>query len=128
MGEGRRRFAVLDINNDALERLSEADEVFFARTGRHHRLRLAGRAEVEALVRVHGPGAARCTPGERLFALVRVPFDGAHLKQFIPNKADAEVDVPEAFVAALFDRLASRGPEIGVLEAELRRRAAEGAA
>ncbi len=126
MGEARRRrFAVLDINNDALERLSESDQRFFNRTGRKHRLRLAGRAEVDALVRVHGSQAARLPTGERMFALVKVPFDGAQLKQFVPNKADAETDVPEEFIAALFDRLSSRGPEIGVLEAELRRRVDE---
>ena len=127
MGEARRRrFALVSINNDALERLTGSDERFFARTGRRHRLRLAGRAEVDALAQAYGSPAVHCEPGERLFAVVRAPFAGAHLKTFLPNKADSEVDVPEAFISALFDKLSSRGPEMGVLEGALRRMAMGG--
>ncbi len=127
MGEARRRrFAVAEVSSDALDRLTGADERFFARTGRHHRLRLAGHAEVVTLAQAYGPQAARCEPGERIFAVVRMPFDGAHLKVFLPNLADSEVDVPEVFASALFERLSSHGPEIGLLERELRRRKREG--
>jgi hypothetical protein len=126
MGEARRRrFGIVDLHNDALERLTEADERFFARTGRRHRLRIAGRAEVDALTRIHETAQMRCAPGERLFAVVHIPCVGAHLKAFIANRADSEVDVPEAFISALFDRLSSRGPEIDLLDGELRRRATE---
>ena len=126
MGEARRRqFGVFTLRDASLDRLTEADERFFARTGRRHRLRMAGRAEVDALTRIHGVAKMRCAPGERFFAVVRVPFIGAHLKAFLPNKTSAEVDVPEAFASALFDRLSSRGPEMGLLEGELRRRATE---
>ena len=121
----RRRFGIVDINNAGLERLAEADDHFFTRTGKRHRLRLAGRAEVDALVRIHGASVTRSAPGERLFAIVRAPFDGAHLKAFVANRADSEVDMPEAFISALFDRLSSRGPEMDLLEGELRRRAME---
>ncbi len=126
MGEARRRrFAVAEMSSDALDRLTESDERYFARTGRRHRLRLAGRGEIDALAKVYGPEAVYLPAGQRLYALVRVPFDGAHLRQFLPHREGAEVDVPEEFVSALFDRLASRGPEMALLEAELRCRAAE---
>ena len=124
MGESRRRrFAVAEVSNAALDRLTEADDRFFTRTGRRHRLRLAGRAEVDALVKAYGPQAGRWPVEERLYAVVRMPFDGAHLRAFITHGADAEVDVPEEYASALFDRLSSRGPEMAVLEGELRRRA-----
>ena len=127
MGESRRRrFAVLSLEDDDLDRITKGDERFFARhPHRHHRLRLAGRAEVEALKRIHGPEAARLNMGDRLFAVVKLAFAGGHLKAFTANKADAETDVPEILAAHLFDRITSRDPGMSLLEATMRRMAAE---
>jgi hypothetical protein len=76
-------------------------------------------------MRIHGAEKVQIAPGHRLFAVVRVPFDGAHLKAFVPNRADSDVDVPEDIASALFEYLSKRTPELGVLESELRRRSEE---
>lgn len=127
MGEARRRFAVARFESDALDRLTRADEHFFARTGRRHRLRLAGRAEVEALRSAYGTDAVWLDGGARLFAIVKVAFDGGHLKAFTVNRADADVDVdvPEEFAAGLYDHLTSRDPGMAFLEHTMRRLAGE---
>ncbi len=126
MGEAKRRFAVVRFEDNALDRLGEADEKFFARhPHRQHRIRLAGRAEVKAVRKGYGPKSVRIDPGEALFAVVRYAFKGGMLKAFTVNDARADTDVAEDLAAALYRRLTRGGPEMAIMEATMRRIAAE---
>lgn len=70
MGEARRRFAVFTLEDDDLDHITKGDERFFDRhPSRRYRLRLAGRAEVKSLRRVHGADAVRTSHGSEMDVL-----------------------------------------------------------
>ncbi len=108
-----------------LDRALEIDRLFFERFPvRRHRIRLATPSEVEGFAVAYGVGATRLKAGKRWYAVVRWLSDGAWLKVFIPNRAGEETDVPEAWAAALYGRLAVHDGSVAELEAATRRVAA----
>lgn len=123
--ERRRRIG--EMLAGGLDRSLEINRRFFDRfPDRRHRVRLATQSEVEGLVVAYGRKAGRLEPEERWFAVVRWLSDGAWLKAYIPAPAGEETDVPEAWAAALYARLAARDGGIADLEATTRRIAAMG--
>lgn len=103
----RRRLARLQ---EAVDIIVEGDRRFFARHhDRNHRLRLAGRAEVDMLRHVHGPGEVELPAGERYYCVVRQVAPGCQVRHFAPNVEGIDCDVPESYAAALFDHLAPKG-------------------
>ena len=121
----RRRIS--DMLSGGLDRSLEIDRRFFERfPERRHRVRLATQSEVEGLAVAYGAKAARLQAGERWYAVVRWLSDGAWLKAYIPNRAGEETDVPEAWAALLYSRLAARDDGIADLETATRRIAAMG--
>ena len=122
---GQRRRRINDMLSGGLDRALEIDRRFFERfPDRRHRVRLAARSEVEGLAVAYGAKATRLEQGERWYTVVRWLADGAWLKVFIPNREGEETDVPEAWAATLYSRLADRDGGVADLEAATRRVAA----
>ena len=86
----------------------DSDAAFFTRhKDRRHRLRIAGRAEVEMLRAVHGEAEVRLP----FYCLIRCFAPGSQVRHYVPNRAGIDTDISEACAAALFDHLAPAGSQ-----------------
>jgi hypothetical protein len=103
---------------DRVDRASQSDRRFFERfPHRKHRVRLAGRAEIEQEELLRG-AALWAPPPCRIFAAVRNVAPGIRLKLMIRGVEGAETDPTEEMAAAIFNDWAT--PRTWAVEAQMR--------
>jgi hypothetical protein len=106
---------------DRVDRVKEADRLFFERfSHRKHRIRLAGRAEIEQQELIQG-AVLWAPPPCRVFVVVRNIAQGIRLRLFTYGIEGCETDMTEEMAAAIFNDRAT--PRTWEIEARLRRAA-----
>jgi hypothetical protein len=84
------------------EQITQIDRAYFERNpARRHRVRLASKVELEALMIARG-GPLAIPPGAAVFAVVRRLSADLRIRMFTVNSADAEIDLSETEAAAVF--------------------------
>lgn len=102
----RRR--IRRLHSPKLARIDDGDARFFQRhPARYNRVRLAGRAEIEAASLKEVAALLGTEPGVRFAAAVRRIAPGANVKLLFPTRDREDVDVSEREAAAVFDFLSA---------------------
>lgn len=99
----------------------QADAKFFRRfPERHHRVRLADRAEIEQFSIIAGRPYPHLDSDQLAFAIVRQIAPGVRLKAVVAGPAvEAGEEQPEALAAALWAEWLRRNPHAAEQEAQL---------
>lgn len=111
----RRQMKKLSIGVD---KITDADRKFFDRfPHRQHRLRLAGRAEIEHNALLASEGIPRRSPNRNYYAMIKSLAPGWRLRMIVVGNECWDTDVSEQEARACFE--AARIAQVSQIEQEL---------